>query len=291
MRHLALSALLCAPALALAQYGTFAGAAVKAARPTTTIVVLDGNNTAYDRAITEAMKSNWKATAGLEFVPAADFAMRPIVPEHTYLMKVVRVDPVKFEGTFLTLVQGWKLKKGSTVKADARGFSDIPSEQELAALLIDPATVNDPASAGIVALYIDHLQDYLRQVEQGRIKDKATADRLYASRTRLVRDTELVLAKEHIDKNMDEGAIKELYSAPLKVAGMDQVMTAVKRRDPGTTVSDVVITVGDHRNKHCFKRLFNAGTGELVYAGDDQAIFGKKEGLIDSDIKTVQRAR
>ncbi len=291
MRHPFTLALLSLPFVASAQYGSFSPAAVKTARTTTMVVVLDGGNTAYDRAITEAVKSNWKGTSNFEFVPAADFAMRPIVPEQTYLMKVVRVDPVKFEGTFLTLVQGWKLKKGATVTSDAKGFSNIPSEQELASILIDPATVNDPATAGLVTLYLDHIQDYLKQVETGKITDKATADRLYGARTRLIRDGELLLAKEHIDKNFAEASIKELYTAPVKVVGKGQVMSAVQQRDPGTTISDVVITVGDHRNKHCFKRLFNAGTGELVYLGDDQAIFGKKEGFIDTDIKNVQRAR
>jgi hypothetical protein len=291
MHHCSLLALLLVPALASAQYGTFSSAAVKAARPTTTIVVLDGGNTAYDRAITEAVKSNWKGTAGFEFVPVADLALRPITPEQTYLMKVVRVDPVKHAGTFLTLVQGWKMKKGTNLDHDGKAFTNVPTEQDLAALLIDPAVTNDPATAGIVALYIDHLQDYLRQVESGKITDKTTADRLYASRTRLVRDGDLLLARPHIEKNLTDATIQELYTAPLKLADMPALMNAVKQRDPGTTVSDVVITVGDHRNKHCFKRLFNAGTGELVYLGDDQALFGKKEGFIDTDVKNVQRAR
>ena len=56
-------------------------------------------------------------------------------------------------------------------------------------------------------------------------------------------------------------------------------------------VSDAVITIGDHKNKHCFKRVFNAGTGELMYLRDDAAIFGKKEGFIEEDLKAISRAR
>ena len=291
LRKLILPSLVMLPLLSIGQYGGFSSSMVKAARPTTTVVLLDGGNTAYDRAITEAVKSNWKATSGFEFVPMADMAMRPIVPELTYLMKVPRVDPEKFEGTFLMLVQGWKLKKGATVSFEPKGVLNIPSEQELASILIDPAALNDPATAGLMALYIAHLHDFLEQVEAGKITDRATADRLYASRTRLVRDTELLLATEHIDKNMAESTIKELYSAPVKLVSKAELMAAVKAGDPGTTISDVVMTVGDHRNKHCFKRLFNAGSGELVYLSDDQAIFGKKEGFFDADIKNVQRAR
>jgi hypothetical protein len=37
--------------------------------------------------------------------------------------------------------------------------------------------------------------------------------------------------------------------------------------------------------------VFNAGTGELMYLRDDQAIMGKKEGLIAEDLITLTRAR
>ena len=37
--------------------------------------------------------------------------------------------------------------------------------------------------------------------------------------------------------------------------------------------------------------VFNAGTGELMYLSDDAAIFGKKEGFIEEDLKALERAR
>jgi hypothetical protein len=55
-------------------------------------------------------------------------------------------------------------------------------------------------------------------------------------------------------------------------------------------VSDVLLT-GEYKTKHCFKRIFNAGTGELMYMGDDAALAGKKEGLLSQDLLNVMRAR
>ena len=48
---------------------------------------------------------------------------------------------------------------------------------------------------------------------------------------------------------------------------------------------------GEYKNKHCFKRVFNAGTGELMYQSDDAALYRKKEGFIEVDLKNIERAR
>ncbi len=275
-----------------AQYGSFDASAVKGAKTSTTIVVLDGGNTPYDRAVMEAIKSHWTFTANTEFVTTAEMATRPVVPENTYLMKVSRTDPVRFEGTFLMLVQGWKPKKGESLQASGMGYTNVPSSQELASLLIDAKGLNAGPTGPMAVLYVKHLQDYLKLVEAGNIRDKATADRTYAGRNRLVRDTELWLAQDHLDKSMPAlDNVKEHYSAPVSIKPMASVIDAVEKQDASVTISDVVITVGDHRNKHCFKRVFNAGTGELMYLGEDQALHGKKEGFIDNDLKNIERAR
>jgi len=276
---------------ATAQYGTFDPAAVKAAKPATLVVVLDAGDSPYNRTVTNAVKSEWKFNSAYEFVTVAELGMQPLAPEKIYLLKTAKMDPVKFEGTFLTLVQGWKQKKGETLQQKNNAFTTIPSERELAFLLIDPLAINEGQMDAMLTIYVKHLQDYLNLVEGGKIIDKATADRTYAARTRLVRDTELVLATEHVDKSLpDLATIKESYLSPVALVPASMLITAVQAQERTRTVSDVVIT-GEHKNKHCFKRLFNAGTGELMYLRDDAAIFGKKEGIIGEDLNTVQRAR
>jgi hypothetical protein len=68
------------------------------------------------------------------------------------------------------------------------------------------------------------------------------------------------------------------------------MMQAVEAQDRTITVTDVLLT-GDYKTKHCFKRIFNAGTGELMYQGDDAALAGKKEGILAQDLLNVMRAR
>jgi hypothetical protein len=276
-----------------AQYGSFDAAALKAAKATTLIVVLDGGGTPYDRAVMEAIKGDWKFNGSFEFLTMADLAMMPVAADKSYLLKVSKVDPVKFEGTFLTLVQGWKPKKGEMLTAKDNAFTSIPVAQELAYLLIDDKTMNEKNTTQMLRLYVRHIQDYANLVANGKIIDRATADRTYAGRTRLVRDTELWVAKEHMDKSIPDAAkAGEFYTSPMQLKSLPELMGAIEKQDRAITISDVVMTIGeDHKNKHCFKRVFNAATGELMYHSDVQAIFGKKEGFIEDDLKAIERAR
>ena len=276
----------------VAQYGSFDAAAVKKARELPTVVVLDDGDTPYNKAIMDAIKAEWKFSGEHEFVKAGDLAMQPIVPEKLYLLKTSKTDPKKFEGTFLTLVQGWKLKKNQTLDRKGNAFTELPAEQELAFILIDEKMLSEKNNAQMLLIYVKHLQDYLKLVESGKITDKTTADRTYQERNRLIKELELLIGKEHLDQTLpDLATIKAEYKAGVAIVPVAELMNTVQQQDGTKAITDVVLTVGDHRNKHCFKRVFNAGTGELMYQRDDAAIYGKKEGFMIDDLKTIERAR
>jgi hypothetical protein len=276
---------------ATAQYGTFNAATVKAAKSETVLVVLDATDTPYNKAIMNAMKSNWKFNENIEYVNIDAITTAPIAEDKLYLVKTSKVDPVKFEGTFLTLVQGWKAKKNDKLELKDNAFTTFPAEQELAYILIDEKGMAEKNTSALLSIYVKNLQDYLKQVEGGKITDKTTADRVYSSRTRFVHEAELWIAKEHLDKTIpDATKVKEFYTAPAQLMDLTQLISAVQSADKSVMISDVVLT-GDYKNKHTFKRIFNAGTGELMYQNDDAAIFGKKEGFIEEDLKNLERAR
>ena len=43
--------------------------------------------------------------------------------------------------------------------------------------------------------------------------------------------------------------------------------------------------------KWCFKRVFNARTGELLYLRDDAALFDKKLGFLSEDLRMIEQSR
>ncbi len=204
-------------------------------------------------------------------------------------MKIKRLDAEKHDAIFLALIQGWKQKKGDVLDVVDGAVANIPAAQELASLMIDANAVSSTNSA-MLPLYVKHLQDFLKNVESGKIKDKATADRLYAGRNRSIKDMELWIAKEHMDKTVPDAAkAKETYTKGLQVMDLSQLMAAATKGN-AVAISDVVMT-GDYKTKWCFKRIFNASTGELMYLRDDAALFGKKEGFIAEDLRMLEQSR
>lgn len=292
MRSLLLPCLLPLSLTVVAQYGTFDANVVKNAQTTTTLVVLDAGDSPYNRAIMDAIKAHWKFTKSFDFITVNDLATQPIAPDKTYLVKTLRNDAEKYTGTFLTLIQGWKQKKGEVLEVTDNAVVNLPNAQDLAYIQIDPAQMAAKNTTGFLNIYVKNVQDYLKQVSTGKIIDRATADRLYQGRHRLLRDDmDLWIAKEHLDKSVpDETTVKANYTHKVQLMDLMQLNAAAVKGEPGVGVCDVLLT-GDHKNKHSFKRVFNASTGELMYLRDEAAIFGKKEGFLEEDLKTIERAR
>ncbi len=273
-----------------AQYGTFDPKAVAAAKNTTTLIVLDAGDSPYNRTLQEAIRAHWKFTGSVDVITVNDLATMPIMPDKTYLLKTKKSDQEKHDGYFLTLVQGWKQKKGEALTVENNAVTNLPPAQELAFLMIDPNTMGGTGSA-MLNVYVKCLQDYLKQVESGKIKDKATADRLYAGRNRFIKDMDLWVAKEHMDKSIPDAAkAKESYTKPLQLMSAEQCYAAAYKGEPGVAISDIVMT-GDYKAKWCFRRVFNASTGELMYLRDEAALYGKKEGFIADDLRVLEQSR
>lgn len=290
MRHTIVLAAFAVSTAATAQYGTFDKKAVATAKATSTIVLRDAADSPYNRDLMNAVKANWRFTGSTDFGTITDLETTPVDPTKTYLMKVRKQDAEKHDATFLVLVQGWKMKKGETLKVENNAVTNVPPEQELAYLMIDAELLDNGGSA-MLNVYVKNIQDYLKQVETGKIIDKATADRLYAGRNRLVKDMELWVAKEQLDKSLtDLAAIKETYTHEVKLMDYSQLMSAAAQGTPNVTLADVVIT-GEYKTKWCFRRVFNASTGELMYQRDEAALFDKKMGFIKEDFRILEQSR
>jgi hypothetical protein len=273
-----------------AQYGTFDKKAVTEAKSAALNVVLEDGDSPYNRVIMDAVRAHWKFNGTIDFIKTNDLATQPLDPTKVYMMRTVKSDAEKHDAVFLTLVKGWKQKKGEALTVENGGVKNIPPAQELAFMMFDQKAMAENSSP-MLHVYVKSMQDYLRLVEAGKITDKATADRTYQSRNRLVKDMELLVAKEHCDKSLtDVAKIKETYTHDVKLVGLSQVTGAAAEGKSGVAISDVVMT-GDYKTMWCFRRVFNASTGELMYARDEAALFGKKLGFISEDFRILEQSR
>ncbi len=290
MRNNLLLAAIAVSISASAQYGTFDKKAVTTAKSSTTIVLRDATDSPYNRDLMNAVKAHWKFTAGTDFGTITDLATMPVDPASIYLMKIRKSDKEKHDATFLALVQGWKMKKGETLTVENNAVTNLPPAQELASIMID-AELMDNGGSAMLNTYVKNLQDYLKQVETGKISDKATADRLYVTRNRYVKEMELWVAKDQLDKSLaDLAAIQETYKATVKLMDYSELMSAASQGTPNVALADLVIT-GEYKTKWCFRRVFNASTGELMFQRDEAALFDKKMGFIKEDFRVLEQSR
>lgn len=280
--------LLFVPFMAFAQYGTFSKEVITEFQNLPLSVVLDNGQTEYNDYIQMVMKDFWTMNK-VDFISMSDFKALQYDEDRAFLIKIKKADAKKHEATFLTIVRGWKDKKGQEAVTYANSMKYAPWATEVASIMLDPKKMEQDAEGPKLWLYVKSMVDYINQVNEGKIIDKATADRLYASRTRLLHDMQLVLAANDLDANVREN-YGEFYTHAVQVVGDDQVMGAIEGEDRKLAIVDVVFT-GEYKTRHCFKTIFNARTGEIMYLKDDQSLHGKKAGLFDEDLKSLERAR
>ena len=192
--------------------------------------------------------------------------------------------------TFIAIIAGWKQKKGEELVVENNAVTNIPAAQELASIMVDPKVINETGTA-MIGIYMKHLQDYIKQVQSGKITDKATADRLYSGRTKRLKDMTTWFVQPHMEKGMaDMAKVKETYTHNAEMVDEAKAMDVATSGEDGVAITDVVIT-GEDKTKWCFKRIFNANTGELMYLRDDAALYGKKEGFIAEDLRMIEQSR
>lgn len=102
---------------------------------------------------------------------------------------------------------------------------------------------------------------------------------------------ELLVAKDQLDKSLaDLDAIKETYKHVVQLTDYSKLMEAAAQAKPNVALADVAIT-GEYKTKWCFRRVFNASTGELMYQRDEAALYDKKMGFIKEDFRVLEQSR
>ena len=278
-----------APIVSMAQYGTFSKDVVDDFKKTTLSVVLDNGQTEYNEYIQMVMAQAWKMNK-VDFISMSDFKAAQIDTERSFLVKVRKATDQKHEATYLTILRGWKKKNGEA-STYGNSIKNVDFATEVASIMMDPGKMEKDLEGPKLWLYMKSMANYIELVGDGKVRDKATADKIYSTRTRHLHEMELVMTEADLDASVREAKkFEEFYTKAYQIIGDDQIWGAIESEDKNLAVVDVVYT-GEYKTRHCFKTIYNVRTGEVMYKSDDASLHGKKQGLIEDDLKSLERAR
>lgn len=241
-------------------------------KKTTLAVVMSGSES-YQVEVKGAVEQYWKQSP-FEFIDEATYENYKADPAYSFFL-ITEGEVNGYATHFFTLALGSKKKSEQPVI--------------LKQLIVDQNKINTDG-APMVHLYVQHIQKYINAVADGKITDRTFSGRWISDQT--FRGQEMpVLAKESdFDVTIqDVEKQKEYFRGELQTVSQERINTAILENE-SVAVVDVILT-GDRKNMYCYKRVYDASTGEMLYMADTESLYGKKQGLIDSDLKSISRAR
>jgi hypothetical protein len=235
-------------------------------------VVLDGSDS-YNLKLKQAVEQNWKLSH-FEFVDGTTFETLKTNPEYSFL--------VTLSGTANNLpTDFFTLAMGNKKKAEAPTV--------LKELIVDKEKINT-TGAPMVELYVKNMLLYINGIADGKISETATSARFISNNTRLIKESKLLLLASDLDKTVaDVAKQQEFFKGTLQIVNQDAINEAIHNGE-AVGVADVILT-GERDTRYCYKRVFLASTGALIYLQDTEALYGKKTGFFDTDLKIFDRAK
>jgi len=258
--------------MALAQVEFYGQDIPKDLKETTLCAVMTGTE-AYQAQLKHAVEQYWTYT-DFQFIDEATF--EEYKSDSDYSFFYIHLGEVNgYPTDFFTLGIGNK-------KKDARPLA-------LKELIVDKKKINAD-EAHFVHLYVQHIQRYVKAVEEGKVTERAFSDRWISEETYRIQEMPLLVKESDFDPTIQDAAKrKDIYHGELEVAGQERINTAIAENE-SVAVVDVIMT-GERRNRYCYKRVYDASTGEMLYRDDEEALYGKNHGLVDDDLKSIDRAR
>lgn len=235
-------------------------------------VVMSGSES-YQAELKQAVENYWKLSE-FEFIDQQAFENYKSNSDYSFLY--VQMGEVNgYPTDFFTLALGNKKK----------------SEQPLILkeLIVDKKKINGEGSP-MVRLYVQHIQRYIKAVEEGTITDETFSGRWVSNETYRLKEMPLIVREKDFDSTLDtEEKRTTFFRGELVTSDQERINNAIIDEEEAGVV-DVILT-GERRNMYCYKRIYNAATGELLYSSDTESLYGKKQGLIQDDMKTIATAR
>jgi hypothetical protein len=256
------------------------GAEISQFMASTTCVVLDDANSAYNALIKKAVSKCWKITK-LEYIRKSEFEKTRKDPARSFLILTetsFERDKSSTYYNFLNLLQGKNVDK----------IGEMP---EICAVPLSPAGEDDLDYGYRLEPLLNFMQKHAAMISE----DPGLTGRRYLryynknvpevpGRTILLRQDDLSPAVNTIEK------IRALYKYDVRIVPEDTIIRAISGKLPRTLVL-VKVGPGTENKGHgfCFKMLIGTDDNNMYYYNQHLIDSNNPDGLLPADLKRLAR--
>lgn len=246
-------------------------------KETTTLVVLDGRDVAFDAMLSESIRKYWKITP-YEIINSDRFEKMKSNSAFSFLVltqSAFNKDKIEYSYNFLNLLL-------------SHPTGDMNNMPVLAYIPYcgSPFTSNEHIyKTGMLLKSIQY------QIEQRLDNPKSSNGKLssYNRNISKLKNRTLILQKENIEADIaDSSTLRKLYKNNLKIASRDEVEKTVLNETEKVVVLHIVKSDDNATAGRCYKMLIDANNGTIYYYNMDMINPSKPGKFLKKDFRKIR---
>jgi hypothetical protein len=241
---------------------------------TTTLVLLDGQDVAFDAMLSESIKKFWKVTP-FEIINSERFEKEKSNPSFSFLV-VTKVsftkDKIESSYNFLNLL----------LSHPTGNINDMP-------VMVYIPFCGAPFTSNLhiykTAVLIKAIQYQVNQVLINPKKGKLAS---FNKNIPKLKSKTLLIAKDDVSSEMNDSLLKKLYKSKIRLVSRDEVEQAVIKETESTVILHKVLFEEAATTGRCYKMLIDVNDGTIFYYNMDKVTASKPGTILKKDFRKIR---
>jgi len=244
---------------------------------TTTLIVLEGRDVAYDAMLTESVKSFWKVTP-YEIVNNERFDKEKSNSAYSFLVltkDAFTKDKVESSYNFINLL----------LAHPTGNISEMP-------VMANVPFCGSPFTSNLhiykTGVLIKSIQYQVNQILQNPKKAKGKLTK-YNKNIPSLKEKTLLISKDDISPELtDSASIKKLYKNNIMLVSQAEIEKAVIGEAENTVILHKVLSEENATTGRCYKMLIDANNGTIYYYNLDKVSASKPGLILKKDFRKIR---
>lgn len=252
---------------------------IKQFTASTTCIVLEDGNPAYNAYITRAVKGFWKITP-FEFISSSGFNERRSDPSYSFII----LTETNFENdksnsayNYINLLQG----------KDVEELGQMP---EICAVPLSFAEADEMEYGYKMGAILSFIQNHAQRISEDPFLTGRRYLKYYNRYNNEVIGRSILVKQEDLSPSLDNiEKIREIYVHRIEIVPEEEIVRAIEEKTPNTLILHKVGPGADAGSGYCFKMLIGTDDSNLYYYYQHTINKTNPDGLLPADLKRLNR--